>query len=87
MGSCEKNFNLHINGSGRKMDGDNDVRVNVKNDVRYRGAASPPPSQGIRQIGTTPGDFQRRKRDSEKISRDENEKIILYDDESQGSEP
>jgi len=47
----------------------------------------PPPCGSPRQIGTTPGDFQRRKRDSEKISRDENEKIILYDDVSKGCEP
>jgi len=87
MGSCEKNLDPRINGSSRKMDGDNDVRVNVKNEVRYQGAASPPPDGGLRQIGTIPGDFQRRKRDSEKISRNENEKIILYDDVSQGSEP
>jgi len=37
MGSCEKNFDLRINGGSRKMDGDNDVRVNIKNEVRYWG--------------------------------------------------
>ena len=83
----DKNFDLSINRGSRKMDGENDVRVNVETDIRYRGAASPPPCGGLRQISTIPVDFQRRKRDSEKISRDENKKIFLYDDASQGSEP
>ena len=87
MRSCEKNFDLRIQGGSRKMNGDHDVRVNIKNVVRYRGAASPPPCGRLQQMGTFPGDFHRRKRDSEKISRDENEKIILYDDVSKGCEP
>jgi len=86
MESCEKNFDLSINRGSRKMDGENDVRVNVETEFRYQGAASPPPCGGLR-ISTIPGDLQRRKRDSEKISRDENKKILLYDDASQGSEP
>jgi len=35
---------------------------------------------GPRKISKFPGDLQRRKRDSEKISRNENKKRLLYDD-------
>ena len=44
---------------------------------QVQGAASPPPVGGPRQKSKFPGYLQRRKRDSEKISRNENKKIII----------
>jgi len=68
-----------MNGGSRNMDVKNDVKVNVVvSDPRGKGAAKPPPYGGPPKLSEFPGDLQRRKRDSEKISRNENKKKDYY---------
>ena len=80
MGSCTKKFNIRMGERKKNMHSiRSDVRVrNEAPDSTAKGAASPPPV-GERMKYGSPGYLQRRKRDSEKISRDENRKILLYD--------
>jgi len=75
MGSCNKKFNISMSERKKNMNSImSDVRVSNKaSDSTAKGAAPPPPVGERRKYGL-PGYLQRRKRDSEKISRDENRK-------------
>jgi len=76
-----ENFNTGMNVSNEKIIAvENDVRDHVAvYEPQIQGAASPPPPGRPHQKGEFPGDLQRLKRDSEKISRNENKKKLLYD--------